>query len=169
MKKPTLPILVLSIIFSLSVAANAAPLPSSLPLCEEKTKLFLKSDYTGDLSVPRTFFTPEFAALWIKACNPPEGGTNYWGCDPILETQDEDPALLGIGPTELQDDGKIHVPVGYQHRHSDPYTKVFVFEQRKGRWLIGDIITNGVVNPSTGEVRSGESTYEDLKKNLGGE
>jgi len=169
MKKSTHPILILSSLLALSLAATAETLPSSLPLCEEKTKLFLKSDYSWDKSVARTFMTPEFAALWIKANTHNDDGITYWNSDPILETQDEDPALLGIGPTQLQDDGTIHVPVGYQHRHSDPYTKVFVFEQRKGRWLIGDIITNGVVNPSTGEVRSGESTYEDLKKNLGGE
>lgn len=160
MKISTHPILILSSLLALSLAATAETLPSSLPLCEEKTKLFLKSDYTGDLSVPRTFFTPEFAALWIKACSPPEGETIYWGADPILETQDEDPAFLGIGPAELQDDGTIQIPAGFQHRGSSPYKKTFVFEQRKGRWLIADIITTGL--------RDGpESEFKNLKTGLG--
>jgi hypothetical protein len=149
------------------ISASAEPAKSSLPLCEEKTKLFLKSDYTGDPAVAQTLFTPEFAALWIKACNPPEGGTNYWGCEPILETQDEDPAFLGIGPAELQDDGTIQVPVGFQHKGSSPYKKIFVFEQRKGRWLIADILTDGVINYSTGQRRTMESEFQQLQKGLG--
>jgi len=160
MKKSTHPILILSSLLALSLAATAETLPSSLPLCEEKTKLFLKSDYTGDPAVAQTLFTPEFAALWIKACNPPEGGTNYWGCEPILETQDEDPAFLGIGPAELQDDGTIQVPVGFQHKGSSPYKKTFVFEQRKGRWLIADIITTGILDEP-------QSEFKNLKRDLG--
>jgi hypothetical protein len=164
MKTKNLPHIAIAALIALLAAQPtlAETLPSSLPLCEEKTKLFLKSDYTGDLSVPRTFFTPEFAALWIKACNPPEGETIYWGCEPILETQDEDPAFLGIGPAELQADGKIQVPVGFQHNGSSPYKKTFVFEQRKGRWLIADIITTGL--------RDGpESEFNSLKTGLGRE
>jgi hypothetical protein len=148
----------------LLLAANAAAteiqiLPSSIPLCEEKTKLFLKSSYTEDPSVPKKFFTPEFGALWTKACNPPEGETIYWGADPILETQDDNPALLGIGPGEI-DDLTIKVPVGFQHKGSSPYKKTFVFEQRKGRWLIADIITTGL--------RDGpESEFQKLAADLG--
>lgn len=163
MKKKFLPILALAALTALVAAKPtlAETLPSSLPLCEEKTKLFLKSDYTGDPAVAQTLFTPEFAALWIKACNPPEGGTNYWGSEPILETQDEDPAFLGIGPAELLDDGTIQVPVGFQHKGSSPYKKTFVFEQRKGRWLIADIITTGL--------RDGpKSEFKNLKTGLGG-
>jgi uncharacterized protein YecT (DUF1311 family) len=135
-------------------------LPSSLTLCEEKTKLFLESDYIDNPAVHRSFFTPDFAVLWIKACNPPEGETIYWGADPILETQDEDPAFLGIGPSELQDDGSIQVPVGFQHKGSSPYKKTFVFEQREGGWLIADIITTGL--------RDGpESEFKKLQVGLG--
>jgi hypothetical protein len=162
MKPKTLPILALAALSALATTLStlAETLPSSLPLCEEKTKLFLKSDYTGDPAVAQTLFTPEFAALWIKACNPPEGGTNYWGCEPILETQDEDPAFLGIGPAELQDDGTIQVPVGFQHKGSSPYKKTFVFEQRKGRWLIADIITTGILDEP-------QSEFKNLKRDLG--
>lgn len=162
MNPKTLPILALAALSALATTLStlAETLPSSLPLCEEKTKLFLKSDYTGDPAVAQTLFTPEFAALWIKACNPPEGGTNYWGCEPILETQDEDPAFLGIGPAELQDDGTIQVPVGFQHKGSSPYKKTFVFEQRKGRWLIADIITTGILDEP-------QSEFKNLKRDLG--
>jgi hypothetical protein len=162
MKPKTLPILALAALSALATTLStlAETLPSSLPLCEEKTKLFLKSDYTGDPAVAQTLFTPEFAALWIKACNPPEGGTNYWGCEPILETQDEDPAFLGIGPAELQDDGTIQVPVGFQHKGSSPYKKTFVFEKRKGRWLIADIITTGILDEP-------QSEFKNLKRDLG--
>jgi hypothetical protein len=57
------------------------------------------------------------------------------------------------------------VPVVYKHQ--TPYTKTFVFVQSKGRWVISDIITNGVRNPSTGEIRSNESEFRNLKTNLG--
>lgn len=138
----------------------AETLPSSLPLCEEKTKLFLKSDYNWDKSVARTFLTPEFAALWIKASTHNDDGVTYWNADPILETQDEAPAFLGIGPAALQDDGTIQVPVGFQHKGSSPYKKTFIFEQRKGRWLIADMITTGL--------RDGpESEFKNLKRDLG--
>ena len=162
MKTKNLPFIALAALTALVVAkpALAETLPSSLPLCEEKTKLFLKSDYTGDPAVAQTLFTPEFATLWIKACNPPEGETIYWGCEPILETQDEDPAFLGIGPAELQDDGTIQVPAGFQHKGSSPYKKTFVFEQRKGRWLIADIITTGLR-------RGPESEFQKLATDLG--
>jgi len=148
----------------LLLAANATATeiqipPSSIPLCEEKTKLFLKSSYTEDPSVPKKFFTPEFGALWTKACNPPEGETIYWGADPILETQDMEPEFLGIGPGEI-DDLTIKVPVGFQHQGAAPYRKTFVFEQRNGRWLIADILTTGL--------RSGqESEFRQLQKDLG--
>jgi hypothetical protein len=136
------------------------PFPSSLTLCEERTKHFLESDYIDNPALQRSLFTPEFAVLWIKACNPPEGETIYWGADPILETQDEDPAFLGIGPSELQDDGTIQVPVGFQHKGSSPYKKTFIFEQREGGWLIADIITTGL--------RDGpESEFKKLQVGLG--
>jgi hypothetical protein len=148
------------------LSASAEPAKSSLQLCEEKTKAFLKTDYVSDPKIPKTFFTPEFAALWLKACNPPEGETIYWGADPILETQDTDPKLLGIGPAESTDD-KVFVPVGYKHAGQSPYKKIFVFEQHKGRWVIADILTDGVINPSTGERATMESEFQKLAANLG--
>lgn len=146
------------------LSASAEPAKSSLQLCEEKTKAFLKTNYCDDQAVPKTFFTPEFAALWLKACNPPDGEAIYWGCDPIMESQDTDPELLSLGPSEADGDS-ILVPVVYKHQ--TPYTKTFVFVQSKGRWVISDIITNGVRNPSTGEIRSNESEFRNLKTNLG--
>ena len=146
--------------------AQAEPAKSSFKLCEEKTKAFLKTDYCMDPKIPKTFFTPEFAALWLKACNPPEGEAIYWGCDPILESQDADPQLLSLGPAET-DGENIAVPVVYKHQGAPSYSKVFVFTQSKGRWVIADIITNGVINPSTGEVRSGESEFKKLQADLG--
>ena len=150
--------------FSFILNASAEPAESSLQLCEEKTKAFLKTDYCMDPKIPKTFFTPEFAALWLKACNPPEGEAIYWGCDPIMESQDTDPELLSLGPSEADGDS-ILVPVVYKHQ--TPYTKTFVFVQSKGRWVISDIITNGILNPSTGQIRSNESEFQNLKTNLG--
>jgi hypothetical protein len=155
---------------SLLITANAVAteieiLPSSIPLCEEKTELFLKTDYCSDPSVPKKFFTPEFGALWIKACNPPEGETIYWGADPILETQDMDPKFLGLGPGEI-DGQTIKVPVGYQHEGDAPYKKIFVFEQRQGRWLIADILTDGIIHPDTGQRATMQSEFESLRKDL---
>jgi hypothetical protein len=149
-----------------AVTAVAEPAKSSLQLCEEKTKAFLKTNYCEDPAVPKTFFTPDFAALWLKACNPPEGETIYWGADPILETQDTDPKLLGIGPAESLEE-KVFVPVGYKHAGQSPYKKIFVFEQHKGRWVIADILTDGVINPSTGERATMESEFQKLAANLG--
>jgi hypothetical protein len=148
------------------LSAQAEPAKSSFKLCEEKTKAFLKTDYCMDPKIPKTFFTPEFAALWLKACNPPEGEAIYWGCDPILESQDSDPQLLSLGPAET-DGENIAVPVVYKHQGAPSYSKVFVFTQHKGRWVIADIITNGVINPSTGEVRTGESEFKSLQADLG--
>jgi hypothetical protein len=153
-------------LLSFSLSAFAEPAKSSLQLCEEKTKAFLKTNYCDDQAVPKTFFSPEFAALWLKACNPPEGEPIYWGCDPILETQDTEPKLLGIGPAESLED-KVFVPVGYKHAGQSPYKKIFVFEQHKGRWVISDIITDGVINPSTGERATMESEFQKLAANLG--
>jgi hypothetical protein len=159
-------LLTLLSLLSISLSAVAEPAQSSLQLCEEKTKAFLKTDYCMDPKIPKTFFTPEFAALWLKACNPPEGEAIYWGCDPILESQDADPQLLSLGPAET-DGENIAVPVVYKHQGAPFYSKVFVFTQHKGRWVIADIITNGVINPSTGEVRTGESEFKSLQANLG--
>jgi hypothetical protein len=166
MKKHIRHILLLSSFLSLSLSASAEPAKSSLQLCEEKTKAFLKTDYCMDPKIPKTFFTPEFAALWLKACNPPEGETIYWGADPILETQDTDPKLLSLGPAET-DGENIAVPVVYKHQGAPAYSKVFVFTQHKGRWVIADMITNGVINPSTGKVRAGQSEFKTLQAEFG--
>jgi len=153
-------------LLSFSLSAFAEPAQSSLQLCEEKTKAFLKTDYVSDPKIPKTFFTPEFASLWLKACNSPEGETIYWGADPILETQDIDPKLLSLGPAET-DGENIAVPVVYKHQGAPSYSKVFVFTQHKGRWVIADIITNGVINPSTGRVRTGQSEFKTLQSEFG--
>jgi len=159
-------LLTLLSLLSFSLSAFAEPANSSLQLCEEKTKAFLKTDYVSDPKIPKTFFTPEFAALWLKACNPPEGETIYWGADPILETQDTDPKLLSLGPAEAGGEN-IAVPVVYKHQGAPSYSKVFVFTQRKGRWVIADIITNGVINPSTGEVKARQSEFKTLQAEFG--
>ena len=166
MRNQILPTLALAVFLALTLCAKAEPAKSSFKLCEEKTKAFLKTDYVSDPKIPKTFFTPEFAALWLKACNPPEGETIYWGADPILETQDTDPKLLSLGPAET-DGENISVPVVYKHQGAPSYSKVFVFTQHKGRWVIADIITNGVINPSTGEVRTGVSEFKSLQADLG--
>lgn len=145
------------------LSASAEPAKSSLQLCEEKTKAFLKTDYVSDPAVPKTFFTPEFAALWLKACNPPEGETIYWGADPILETQDTDPKLLSLGPAEIEQES-ILVPVVYKHQGLPPFTKTFAFVQQKGRWVISDIITAGTIDPSTGKANVRESEFQKLSK-----
>jgi hypothetical protein len=133
--------------------------------CEEKTARFLRSDYLSDPTVATSLFTPEFAVLWITACNPPEGETIYWGADPILETQDMEPKLLGIDPGEV-DGGAVRVPVRFQHEGQAPYRKIFVFEQRQGRWLVADILTDGVINPSTGERATMASEFQQLQRDL---
>lgn len=159
MKNHTRPVLALVALFALPLSALAEPAKSSFKLCEEKTKAFLKTDYCMDPKIPKTFFTPEFAALWLKACNPPEGEAIYWGCDPILESQDADPQLLSLGPAET-DGENIAVPVVYKHQGAPSYSKVFVFTQSKGRWVIADIITTGL--------RDGpESEFKKLQADLG--
>jgi hypothetical protein len=158
-------LLTLLSLLSFSLSAFAEPAQSSLQLCEEKTKAFLKTDYVSDPKIPKTFFTPEFAALWLKACNPPEGETIYWGADPILETQDTDPKLLSLGPAETNGEN-IYVPVVYKHQGAPSYSKVFVFTQHKGRWVIADIITAGLVDHNTGKISKPRSELQDLKENL---
>lgn len=152
-------------LLSFSLSAFAEPAQSSLQFCEEKTKTFLKTDYVSDPKIPKTFFTPEFAALWLKACNPLEGETIYWGADPILETQDTDPKLLSLGPAETGGEN-IAVPVVYKHQGAPSYSKVFVFTQHKGRWVIADIITAGLVDHNTGKISKPKSELQDLKENL---
>jgi len=158
-------LLILLSLLSFSLSAFAEPAQSSLQLCEEKTKTFLKMDYVSDPKIPKTFFTPEFAALWLKACNPPEGETIYWGADPILETQDTDPKLLSLGPAETNGEN-IYVPVVYKHQGAPSYSKVFVFTQHKGRWVIADIITAGLVDHNTGKISKPRSELQYLKENL---
>jgi hypothetical protein len=158
--------IVLSGLLSLPLSASAEPAKSSLQLCEEKTKAFLKTDYVSDPKIPKTFFTPEFAALWLKACNPPEGETIYWGADPILETQDTDPKLLSLGPAEILQEN-ILVPVSYKHQGLPPFTKTFAFVQQKGRWVIADIFTTGTINPSTGKANGRESEFQKLSEDFG--
>lgn len=159
MRNQILPTLALAVFLALTLCAKADPAKSSFKLCEEKTKAFLKTDYCMDPKIPKTFFTPEFAALWLKACNPPEGKAIYWGCDPILESQDADPQLLSLGPAET-DGENIAVPVVYKHQGAPTYSKVFVFTQHKGRWVIADIITTGL--------RDGpESEFKKLQADLG--
>jgi hypothetical protein len=169
MNKLTFHLGALAILTSAIQSASAKEvqiLPSFIPLCEEKTKLFLKTNYTEDHSVPKKFFTPEFGALWHKASNPPEGEVIYWGADPILETQDMEPKFLGLGPGEI-DGQTIKVPVTYQHQGDAPYKKIFVFEQRQGRWLIADILTDGMIHPDTGQRESMRSEFQQLQKDLG--
>jgi hypothetical protein len=127
-----------------SSQSSSTPGAKEIASCEKNLKAFLASDYTGDNAVPVRFLTKAFARLWLQACNPPEGETNYWGADPILETQDDDPALVRFGPG-LAQSGKIEVPVVYQHRGQEPFTKTFVFTDTDGKWLIADIVTSGNV------------------------
>ena len=125
---------------------------------EKVVQSFLKSDYVGNPSVAKALFTPEFAALWTKACNPPEGEVIYWGADPILETQDMDPKLINLGPATALDN-QVLVPVVYQHQGQNPFTKTFVFTPAGPNWRISDILTTGL--------RDGmESELANLKKNL---
>jgi hypothetical protein len=149
-----------------ATATEVEILPSSIPLCEEKTQLFLKTNYCEDPSVPKKFFTLEFGALWTKANEPNEDGVGYYNYDPILETQDMDPKFLGLGPGEI-DGQTIKVPVGYQHEGDAPYKKIFVFEQRQGRWLIADILTDGIIHSDTGQRENMRSEFESLRKGLG--
>jgi hypothetical protein len=129
-----------------------------IAFCEQQTRSFLKQDYVSDPIVAKTYFTPEFAALWLEACNPPEGETIYWGADPILETQDSDPKMISFGPGEIDGD-QIKVPVVFQHEGQLPYTKIFIFISHNRTWLISDILTTGL--------REGtESEFNNLRKNL---
>jgi uncharacterized protein YecT (DUF1311 family) len=131
---------------------------TALSICEEKTRQFLKSDYIDDPAIAKNYMTTEFAALWLKACNPPEGETIYWGCDPIMETQDTDPKLLSLGPAEAVG-CTIRVPVVYKHQGKAPFTKSFLFVEIQNSWRIADILTLGIQNAP-------ESEFEKLKKNL---
>jgi hypothetical protein len=126
--------------------------------CEKSTRAFLHSQYLDDPEIARKFMRPEFASLWVKACTPPEGEVIYWGADPIMETQDMAPSLLGLGPANA-DGGIVNVPVVFQHMGKPPYTKTFVFQRAKESWMISDIRTTGL--------REGpESEFEKLRKDL---
>lgn len=130
-----------------ATTSASGPDAKDIAACEQNTKAFLASDYTGDNSVPVRYMTKEFAKLWLWACNPPPGNTNYWGADPILETQDMDPTLVRLGPG-IPQGLKVHVPVVYEHHRysgqpSRLFTKTFVFERTDGSWRISDIISSG--------------------------
>jgi hypothetical protein len=131
---------------------------TALSICEEKIRQFLNSDYIDDPAIAKNDITTEFAALWLKACNPSEGETIYWGCDPIMETQDTDPKLLSLGPAEAVG-CTIRVPVVYKHQGKALFTKSFLFVEIQNSWRIADILTLGIQNAS-------ESEFEKLKKNL---
>jgi len=131
---------------------------TALSTCEEKTQQLLKSDYIDDPAIAKTYMTTEFAALWLKACNPPEGETIYWGCDPIMETQDTDPKRLSLGPAEAVG-YTIRVPVVYKHQGKPPFTKLFQFVEIQNTWRIADILTLGIQNAP-------QSEFENLRKNL---
>ena len=124
--------------------AETSPSPTAqdVAACERNAKNFLAADYVGDNSVAVRHFTKEFARLWLWACNPPEGETIYWGADPILETQDDEPELVRFGPG-IDKAGKIEVPVVYRHRGKKPFTKKFVFIHRDDTWRISDIVSSG--------------------------
>jgi len=142
-------------------AASSASGPDAkdIAACEQNTRAFLASDYTGDNSVPVRYMTKEFAKLWLWASNPPPGNTIYWGAEPILETQDMDPVLLGLGPG-LAQGATIHVPVRYQHHQYEGasnspkrlFGKTFVFQLVDGEWRISDIISSGDLFYSGSEV-----------------
>lgn len=132
---------------------------------------FLASDYTNP-SIAKQYFTPEFAALWSKACSPPEGEAIYWGADPILETQDIQPKLLSVGPQVKRGD-QILIPVQYQHRtqhfpkdkesylslDGKIFTKTFVLIAQDN-WKIADIQTSGLSKENVSEL-------ERLKRDFG--
>lgn len=127
---------------NIGVSASS-PNAKDISACEQNTRSFLSSDYTGDNSVPVRYFTKEFAKLWLWACNPPPGEVIWWGCDPILETQDMEPKLVSFGPG-TSDGERVKVPVVYQHTGNSPYTKTFVFVSEGGAWRISDILTTGL-------------------------
>ncbi len=127
-------------------------------ICEKMANAFLHSKYLDDPEVARKFMAPDFAKLWVKACNPPPYEVIYWGCDPLMESQDEEPTLLSLGPAKA-DGGLVNVPAVFQHKGMAPYTKTFVFTPTNGAWMISDILTTGL--------REGpESEFEKLKKDL---
>jgi hypothetical protein len=125
-----------------STSSNQAA-STDITACERNTKAFLASDYHGDKSVPVRYFTPSFAKLWLWALEAPPGELPFYNYDPILETQDAEPALVSFGPG-VQKNAEIHVPVVYQHIGSPPYTKNFVFVNESKGWLVSDIITTGL-------------------------
>ena len=125
---------------------------------EAFVRAFLNSDYTSNSAVAKAYLSPEFAALCIKACNPPPGETIYWGADPIMETQDMNPKLLSLGPASASN-GNVLVPVIFTHDGLQPFTKTFVFSKSGSTWRISDILTIGL--------RDGlESEFKNLKANL---
>lgn len=125
-----------------STSSLSEPGAKDIAECEKNTRAFLASDYTSDDSVALRYFTPPFAKLWLWATNPPEGETNFWGADPILETQDDEPELLNLGPGRIVE-GKVRVPVDYRFRFPGgrTFTKEFVFVRSGSNWLITDILT----------------------------
>lgn len=134
----------------LSMGSTAASSGKDIAACEQHTKDFLSSDYVGNKAVAARFFTKPFARLWIWASNPPEGEVIWWGCDPILETQDSEPKLVSFGPG-VADGAKVLVPVVYQHRGNPPFTKTFVFVKEGDEWRVSDILTTGLPSGSGSE------------------
>jgi hypothetical protein len=141
--------------------ATSQPGSKDIAACEQNTRAFLASDYTGDNSVPVQYMTREFARLWLWACNPPPGNTNYWGADPILETQDMEPTLTSFGPGFAKA-ATIRVPVVYQHQGQQPFTKTFVLTKANGKWRISDIITSGLNASNESEVAKISKDYGKL-------
>lgn len=139
-------------------AAEGPPERQDVASCERSTRKFLASDYVSDNEVPSKFFTKSFAKLWRWACNPPPGQTIWWGADPVLETQDEEPELVSLGSGAVEGDS-IRVPVVYRHAGNPPFTKTFVFNRENGRWLISDILTSGIGDAVRSEAAEMTSDY----------
>ena len=143
---------------------------------EEAVRAFLASDYMDpdNTDTVTASFTPELAALWIRASTHDADGMRYWDADPILETQDMAPKQLLLGPARV-DGSQILCPVVYQPivqrtpQGAAPYTeldgaaftKTFVFARHGDRWLIADITTAGLQRETV-------SQLGQLKADLGG-
>lgn len=142
----------------LSLRGTTAPSAEEVAACEQRAKAFLSSDYIGDKAVPARFLTKPFARLWLWASNPPEGEVLWWGCDPILETQDAEPKLVRLGPGTVEG-AKVLVPVVYQHQGKSPYTKTLVFTNEGGSWRIEDILTTGLRSGTESEAAKISKDY----------
>jgi hypothetical protein len=129
---------------SILVGCQTTPAPieisqTDLSRAEKITREFLDY-YCRTENLKKTYMSRDFARVWLEATSLRyNSGLSYWSADPLLETQNDHPEIIKIGPA-LAEHSEIHVPVIFKHVDMPRYTKTFILRLGRSGWEISDIL-----------------------------